>query len=98
MKTRNKFEVLGVIYKGSFAKEVSFLVRSNTSVNRVIQILCLIVDANVADIIKVEVMSGHTHATSIHQIFDANIKTTFRELAVVGKRSLSVVVELKNKT
>lgn len=95
MKTRLCFDIVGMVRSKDGESSAEFKVRSDTSINRVVQILC---ERNNLDIneVKSVVIITRTKTYSEHQRvpFDVNQVITFRDMAVVGKKSIVVRVDL----
>lgn len=90
MKTRHKFEVEGYIVCGDQTRELHFKVQSDTKINRLINILCEIMDKNAEDVKNVTILSQTLRCMR----YNPDCRLTFRDIAVVGKRNLKVVVEV----
>jgi hypothetical protein len=94
MKTRHCFDIVGTIRSKDVSNRMHFRVRSDTSINCVVDILCERSNLDVHEV-KTVVISSRTPQYSEHRRvpFDVNTEITFRDMAVVGKKSIEVQVD-----
>jgi hypothetical protein len=97
MQTRHKFIVTGnIIYNGN-KETISFQVRSTTRINRIISILCDTFSKDVSQIKSVCIWCQYMTWSELHHIDYKNYEdTTFRDLSIVGKKSITLTVNLDN--
>jgi hypothetical protein len=96
MKTRYTFIVTGnIVYNGD-KQTMSFKVKSTTCINRIIRILCESINKDVSQIKSCSIWCQYmTWSERCYiNINDTNI--TFRDLSIVGKKSITLTVDLDN--
>lgn len=97
MQTRHRFTVKGDIVCDGRTNTIDFLVQSTTSINRIIRILCASIDKHTSQIKGVCVWCQYMTWSELHRInYDDNVKINFRDLSVVGKKSITISVNLDN--
>ncbi len=98
MKTRYCFDIVGAVRSKDVSDvntRMEFRVRSDTSINRIVNILCEHNNLDVNEVKTVVILSRTPKHTEIQYVpFDANQVITFRDMAVVGKKSIEVQVDL----
>jgi hypothetical protein len=95
MKTRHCFNITGTVRSKDGESSAEFRVRSDTSINRVVQILCESNNLDINDVKSVVIITRTGTYSEHHRVpFDVNQVITFRDMAVVGKRSIQVRVDL----
>mgnify|MGYP000137194265 CR=1 FL=1 len=98
MKTRHKFVVDGVITWNGIEKFLSFKVNSDTSIIRIINILCQVANKDASDITSVLVSSTYeSYGEWQHVNLNKDELLTFRSLALVGRKAIKVVVDCDSK-
>jgi hypothetical protein len=89
--------VKGNIVHDGETKTIEFVVQSTTCINRIIRILCAIIDKDISQIKGVCVWCQYMTWSELHRInYDDNVRITFRDLSVVGKKSITINVNLDN--
>lgn len=95
MKTRHCFDIVGTVRSKDVSSRMEFRVRSDTSINRIVNILCEHNNLDVNEVKSVVIISKtKTYSEHNRVPFDPNRNITFRDMAVVGKKSLVVRVDL----
>lgn len=95
MKTRHCFDIVGTVRGEDVSSRMEFRVRSDTNINRVVNILCELNNLDVNEVKTVTILSRTSTYTEIQYVpFDVNQVITFRDMAVVGKKSIVVRVDL----
>lgn len=99
MKTRHTFNVEGIVVCGENRKLLFFKVRSNTKINRIINILCAIADKQVSEVKDIRIWCNtktHSEWYFRHHIYAItnNCDQTFRSLCIVGKKNIKFVLEV----
>lgn len=98
MKTRHCFDIVGAVRSKDVSDvdtRMEFRVRSDTNINRIVNILCERNNLDVNEVKTVTILSRTSTYTEIQYVpFDVNQVITFRDMAVVGKKSIEVQVDL----
>ena len=95
MKTRHCFDIVGIVRSKDGEISIEFKVRSDTSINRVVQILCEQNNLDINEVKSVVIITRTGTYSEHHRVpFDVNQVITFRDMAVVGKKSMMVRVDL----
>jgi hypothetical protein len=95
MRTRYCFNVVGTVRSKDFSSSTHFRVRSDTSINRVVEILCEKNNLDIHEVKTVTIITRTKQYSQHHRVpFDANKEITFRDEAVVGKKSIEVQVDM----
>jgi hypothetical protein len=95
MKTRHCFDIVGTVRSENVSSQIEIKVRSDTSINRVVQILCERFNLDISEVKSVVIITRTKTYSEHHRVpFDVNQVITFRDMAVVGKKSIEVHVDL----
>lgn len=95
MKTRHCFDIVGTVRSKDVSSRMEFRVRSDTNINRIVNILCDTNNLNVNEVKTVVILSRTSKYTEFQYVpFDVHKVITFRDIAVVGKKSIEVQVDL----
>jgi hypothetical protein len=95
MKTRHCFDIVGTVRSEDVSSRVEFKVRSDTSINRVVKILCERFNLDINEVKSVVIITRTKTYSEHHRMpFDVNQVITFRDMAVVGKKSIEVQVDM----
>lgn len=96
MNTRHTFFVDGNIINNNNKTRINFKVRSTTSVNHLIRILCEIINKDVSQIKSCYIWCQYMTWSERYCIDFNDTVITFRDLSLVGKKSITLTVNLDN--
>lgn len=96
MNTRHKFFVIGNVVYDNTTTTLNFKVKSTTKINRIIYILCERIDKDISQIKSCNIWCQCMTWSERYYIDINDTKITFRDLSIVGKKSITLTVNLDN--
>lgn len=96
MNTRYTFFVTGNVVYDNITTTLIFKVKSTTKVNRMIGILCESINKDISQIKSCIIWSQCMTRSEYHYIDVNDTDITFRDLSIVGKKSITLTVNLDN--